>query len=428
MQQKTINQKTDWSTIYIYIALVFIGWLAIYAAEYKEGQAGILNLQQNYGRQMLFIGAAALVAISIMVIDTKFYTSIPFLLYGIMLVALIITGLIAKDVKGAHAWIDIGGFKLQPSEFSKFITALALAKYMSRNEVNFKLLPSRLRALAIIVIPAAMIILIQKDTGSALVYAGFMLVLYREGLPGFLLVIGASAAALLIAALLVNKFVLFGIFTLFLILILYSWRRRLKKLRQQIIILSAIYIACSAFVLVGVDLVMNKVMEPHQRVRINVLFGKETDKKAIKKIGYNVAQSKIAIGSGGFWGKGFLQGTQTKFNFVPEQSTDFIFCTIGEEWGFVGTSVLLGLYLLLLFRITTIAERQRSKFSRVYAYGVACILFMHIMINVGMTIGLLPVIGIPLPFISYGGSSLISFTILLFILLKLDTDRQAVLR
>jgi len=299
---------------------------------------------------------------------------------------------------------------------------------MARSEVNFKLFNYRIRAIAIILLPALLIIL-EKDTGSALVYCGLILVLYREGLPGYILVIGTSLILLLIASLLIPKFILFGIFTSVVLYLFYSWYKKLRKMRNQISVVLLIYVFCSLFVLVGKDFVIEKVLQPHQRERVLITFGiKSKDKSIAKKAGYNVIQSKIAIGSGGFLGKGYLQGTQTKFNFVPEQSTDFIFCTIGEEWGFLGSLVLLGMYLALLLRIITIAERQRSKFSRVYAYCVACILFMHIMINIGMTIGILPVIGIPLPYVSYGGSSMIGFTLLVFILLKLDTDKMSVIR
>jgi rod shape determining protein RodA len=427
MQQKSLREKIDWPTIYYYIALVVIGWLAIYAAERQSNDAAIFDLQKSYGKQMLWIGISAALAICVLVVDSKLITTLPYVLYALILVLMMVVAVVARNVNGATAWLDIGGFKLQPSEFSKCITALALAKYLSQNNVNFKLLSVKIRAIALIIIPAIIIIL-QKDTGSALVYAAFILVLYREGLPGFLLVIGASSLLLLVAALLLNKWILFGILSFLVFLVLYNWRRKLKKMTQQITVLLLLYVSCAVFVLFGVDFVMNKVLEPHQRVRVRVLFGVEKDKKILKKYDYNVAQSKIAIGSGGFFGKGFLQGTQTQFKFVPEQSTDFIFCTIGEEKGFLGTSIVLILYLLLLLRIVNIAERQRSKFSRIYAYSVACVLFMHIMINVGMTMGLLPVIGIPLPYLSYGGSSLIGFTLLLFILLKLDTDRMAVLR
>lgn len=428
MHQKSIWDKLDWNTFYIYLALVIIGWLAIYAAEYQEGHAFIFNLKKDFGKQLMWIGVGLIVGLMILLIDVKLITALPYFLYGIILFVLVIVAVIAKNVNGANAWLDIGGFKLQPSEFSKTITALALAKFLSQSDVNFKLLPTRLKAIALIVVPSLLIIL-QKDTGSALVSGAFMLVLYREGLPGYILVIGVSALVLLVAAMLIPKFILFGIFAAVVIFILYSWRRRLRRMRTQIYLLFGVFIISSLFVLWGKDFVMDKVLQKHQRDRIQLTFGITTvDKSVAKKLGYNVIQSKIAIGSGGFWGKGFLEGTQTQFNFVPEQSTDFIFCTIGEERGFIGVLVVLGLYGFLLLRILNIAERQRSKFSRIYGYSVASILFLHILINVGMTIGLLPVIGIPLPFISYGGSSFINFTILLFILLKLDTERIAVLR
>jgi rod shape determining protein RodA len=405
-----------------------IGWLAIYAAEYQEGHAYIFNMKKDFGKQLMWIGLGLMVGMMILLIDVKLITTLPYFLYGLILFVLMIVAVVAKNVNGANAWLDIGGFKLQPSEFSKTITALALAKFLSQSDVNFKILSTKLKAIAIILVPSLLIIL-QKDTGSALVSGAFMLVLYREGLPGYILVIGVSALVLLVAAMLVPKFVLFGIFAAIVLYLLYTWRRKLRRMRMQIYLLFGVFVISSLFVLWGKDFVMDHVLQKHQRDRIQLTFGiTTTDKSVAKKLGYNVIQSKIAIGSGGFWGKGFLEGTQTQFNFVPEQSTDFIFCTIGEERGFVGVLVVLGLYVFLLLRIINLAERQRSKFSRIYGYSVACILFLHVFINVGMTIGLLPVIGIPLPFLSYGGSSFISFTILLFVLLKLDTERIAVLR
>ena len=411
----------------MYLALVCLGWLAIYAAEYQEGKSFVFNFKKDYGKQMMWMGAGLMVGVAILLIDVKIITASPWILYGSSLLMLILVALVAKTVNGANAWLDIGGFKLQPSEFSKTITALALAKYLSQSDINFKTMPTRIRALAIIGIPALLIIL-QKDTGSALVYGAFMLVLYREGLPGYILITGVSVIVLLVASLLVPKLILFSVFTLVVVYIVYGWRRKLRRMRTQIILLMSVFAFCGVFVLWGKDFVMEHVMQKHQRERILLTFGVIGDKATAKKEGYNVIQSKIAIGSGGFWGKGFLKGTQTQFNFVPEQHTDFIFCTIGEERGFIGVLVILGLYIFLLFRIIAIAERQRSKFSRIYGYSVACILFFHIMINVGMTIGLLPVIGIPLPFISYGGSSFLNFSAMLFILLKLDTERIAVLR
>ncbi len=427
MHQKSIWDKIDWNTFYMYLALVLLGWLAIYAAEYQEGKSFLFNFKKDYGKQMMWVGLGLFTGVAIMLIDVKLITASPWVLYGASLFMLIVVALVAKTVNGANAWLDIGGFKLQPSEFSKTITALALAKYLSLSDVNFKTSKARIRAIALIGLPALLIIL-QKDTGSALVYGAFMLVLYREGLPGYILVIGVSVIVLLVASLMMPKLILFGIFTLVVAYIIYGWRRKLNRMRSQIIIVLSIFAFCGVFVLWGKDFVMEHVLQKHQRERLLLTFGVVGDKATAKKEGYNVIQSKIAIGSGGFWGKGFLKGTQTQFNFVPEQHTDFIFCTIGEERGFIGILVILGLYIFLLFRILTLAERQRSKFSRVYGYCVACILFFHIMINVGMTIGLLPVIGIPLPFISYGGSSFINFSAMLFILLKLDTERIAVLR
>lgn len=428
MYQKSIQQKIDWSVLYIYLALIFIGVITIYAAEYQDGHGLSFSMSKSYSKQLMFAGLSVMVGVMILLVDSKLLTTLPLPLYLVSLFILALVAVVARGVNGANAWLEFGGFKLQPSEFAKGFTALYLAKYLSQNDVNFKTNAARIKAIAIISIPA-LIIIAEKDTGSALVFGGLMLVLYREGLPGEILVAGIAAIVLLVTSILLPKFVLFGIFTFIVLFLLYNWRKKWRRMKDYITWMFVAYAISSVFVLFGKDYVFNKVLQPHQRERILITFGvKGQDSKIAKGAGYNVIQSKIAIGSGGFFGKGYLHGTQTKFNFVPEQTTDFIFCTIGEEWGFMGALVLLGLYLMLLMKILSIAERQRSRFSRVYAYGVACIFFMHILINIGMTVGLLPVIGIPLPFISYGGSSMIGFSVMLFILVKLDTDRLAVLR
>ena len=332
---------------------------------------------------------------------------------------LLVVLVVARDVKGAVAWIDIGSFKLQPSEFAKFATNMALAKYLSTLNIRMEDMRTKITAGLIVLIPAA-IILKQNDTGSAMVFAAFIFVLYREGLSQNVLIFGFFAAFLFVLALMVKSTILL-ITIATLAIIVYLLMRKTRK--NLFAILAIALLACG--VVMSVDFAYNKILQQHQRERIDVLLGKKTD---LKGAGYNVNQSLIAIGSGGLIGKGYLQGTQTKYDFVPEQSTDFIFCTVGEEWGFVGTTVVLLLFLSMLYRIIFIAERQRSQYTRIYAYGVASILFFHIMINVGMAIGLAPVIGIPLPFFSYGGSSLWSFTILLFILIKLDSYRMYILR
>lgn len=418
-KQTSIFQNIDWLTVSLYLILMLIGWISIYAAVYNEEHSSILDISQNYGKQLLWIGGSVLIAIILLIIDARFYEAFGYFIYGLMILFLIAALFLSRDVKGAHAWIEIGAFKLQPAEFAKFATALALAKYLGQLEIKIEKLQTKIISSLIIAIPAA-IILLQNDTGSALVFGSFIFVLYREGLSQNVLIIGFFAALLFVIALMVDKIILLEIIAGIAVMAVLLMR----KTRKNILTISLLAIA-SAAVVMSVSYVYEKALQPHQKQRIDVLLGKQTD---LKGAGYNVNQSLIAIGSGGITGKGFLQGTQTKFDFVPEQSTDFIFCTIGEEWGFIGSLILILLYLGLLYRILFIAERQKSAFTRVYAYGVASIIFFHVMVNIGMTIGLLPVIGIPLPFISYGGSSLWSFTILLFILIRLDSYRTFVLR
>lgn len=418
-KQTSIFQNIDWLTVALYLALMLIGWVSIYAAVFNEEHSSIFDISQNYGKQLLWIAGSLILVVVLLIIDARFYEAFAYGIYGLMILFLIAALFLARDVKGAHAWIEIGVFKLQPAEFAKFATALALAKYLGRIEVRIEKIQTKLISSLIIALPAA-IILLQNDTGSALVFGSFIFVLYREGLSQNVLIIGFFAVLLFVIALMVDPIILIqiigGVAVLAILL--------LRKTRKNIMTVALLSLAAAAIV-ISVSYAFDKVLQPHQKQRIEVLLGKQTD---LKGAGYNVNQSLIAIGSGGFAGKGFLQGTQTKFDFVPEQSTDFIFCTIGEEWGFIGSSILILLYLGLLYRILFIAERQKSAFTRVYAYCVASIIFFHVMVNIGMTIGLLPVIGIPLPFISYGGSSLWSFTILLFILIRLDSYRTFVLR
>jgi rod shape determining protein RodA len=403
----------------LYLVLVVMGWMNIYAAVFNENHSNIFDLTQNYGKQLIWILTSLIIAIAILVIDGKFFAAFSYPMYIAMLLLLGVVLILARRVAGAASWLDIGSFKLQPAEFAKFATNMALAKYLSTLNIKIEHFRTKVFAFGILAIPIAMILL-QNDTGSALVYTAFIFVLYREGLSGSVLLLGVGGAVLFILALLISKYVLIGIlaglgFLLFLFV--------KKNARNIIIIVSAFIIATAS--IFSVNYVFNSILEPHQKQRINVLLGKETD---LKGSGYNVNQSLIAIGSGGFFGKGFLQGTQTKFDFVPEQSTDFIFCTVGEEWGFVGCFVVISLFITLLVRIVQVAERQRSAYSRIYGYGVASILFFHLTVNVGMTIGLAPVIGIPLPFFSYGGSSLWGFTMLLFVFIKLDSYRLMILR
>jgi len=418
-EQKSALQNTDKVMIGLYLALVFIGWISIYAAVFNEEHASIFDLSQNYGKQLLWIGAALFVAYMILLIDGKFYAQFSYVIYAAVILLLVFSLVFARKVKGAEAWIDIGSFKLQPSEFAKFATSMALAKYLSSLNIRIQDFKTKVISALIIGIPLGLILL-QNDTGSALVFISFVFLLYREGLSGNFLLFGFFVVVLFVLALLVPKFTLIGVLGgIMLLFFLFS-----KKTKKNIVVTSAIFIVTAGIVM-SVDYVYNKVLQEHQRTRINVLLGKETD---LKGAGYNVNQSMIAIGSGGFLGKGFLQGTQTKFDFVPEQSTDFIFCTVGEDWGFMGTFVVIAIYMALLIRILFAAERQRSVYTRIYGYGIASIIFFHVMINIGMTIGLAPVIGIPLPFLSYGGSSMLSFTMLLFVFIRLDAYRMMVLR
>jgi rod shape determining protein RodA len=418
-EQKNILANLDWVMAGLYLLLVAIGWFSIYAAVYNEEHSSIIDITQNYGKQLIWIGVALFAAFIIIIIDGKFYAAFSYGIYAVIIILLIASLVIARKVKGAEAWIDIGSFKLQPSEFAKFATCMALAKYLSSLYIRMEDLRTKIISGIIIGIPLALTLL-QNDTGSALVFISFIFLLYREGLSGNFLLLGFFVIILFILALLVSKFILIGIFTGIAIVVFILSRKNKRK----IIAIVSVLIITSGIVM-SVDYVFHNILQEHQRTRIDVLLGTQTD---LKGVGYNVNQSKIAIGSGGFFGKGFLQGTQTKYDFVPEQSTDFIFCTIGEDWGFLGTFVVIALYMTLLLRILFAAERQRSVYTRIYGYGVASILFFHIMVNIGMTIGLAPVIGIPLPFLSYGGSSLLAFTILLFIFIRLDAYRMMILR
>ncbi|HAQ65864.1 MAG TPA: rod shape-determining protein RodA [Bacteroidales bacterium] len=416
-ERKNVFQNADKVMIVIYILLVLMGWLNIYAAVYDDTHSSIFDLSTNYGKQALWIGTSALLIFLIMMTEARFFSSFSYVIYvGIILLLVLVLG-VGREVAGSKSWIEIGSFRLQPAELAKFATNLALAAYLGRTHVNIQTLSTKVVVAIILGIPP-ILILAQNDTGSAIVYATFILVLFREGLSGGFLVAGFVAAVLFVMSLLVNQWIVIGSAAVILALIAWRWQRG----RRPWVPLIGIFLISAAFVF-SVDYTFHKVLEPHQKERINVLLGKETD---LKGAGYNVHQSLIAIGSGGIVGKGYLNGTQTKYNYVPEQSTDFIFCTVGEEWGFVGSTVVLGLFLALLIRIILQAERQRTAFARIYGYGVASILFFHLAINVGMAIGLLPVVGIPLPFFSYGGSSLWSFTILLFIFIKLDSHRNEV--
>ena len=416
--KKKIFDHVDWWLILMYILLVLIGWLNIYAALYQEGYE-LFDFSQKYGKQLQWIIIAYVIAIVILFFNWQFFEGFAYIIYFIVMLALIGVLFLGIEVNGAKSWYDLGFLRIQPSEFAKFATCMAVAKHLSTLHINLKDIRTKLIAGTIVLIPALLIIM-QNDTGSALVYTAFIIVLYRSGLPGTILILGISGSLLFVASILVPKIYLLITLAVLSAIFFFFSRKRLR----EVIVITSIFIISSSFTF-SVDYVLENVLEQHHVTRIKILLGQESDPHGD---GYNVHQSMIAIGSGGFSGKGFLDGTQTKFNFVPEQSTDFIFCTIGEEWGFLGSAFIVVLYITFLLRIIFVAERQRSVFSKIYGYGVASILFFHVAINIAMTIGLAPVIGIPLPFISYGGSSLWAFTILLFIFINLDSYRLQVLR
>jgi rod shape determining protein RodA len=414
------SSRIDWLTVGIYAACVLMGWLNIFAAVYDpEANQSLFDFSLNAGKQLIWIGSSLVLVIIIMVIDFKFYEAFAYVLWGLFLIALVAVIFLARDVNGAKSWFEIGSIRVQPSEFAKFGTALALAKFMGTAGVKFEQLRTKLICGVILGVPA-ILILLQNDTGSTMVFASFVLVLYREGLPAWVLVLGLIAAAVLILTLIVNKYILFIGIAIIVAFIIFQIRR--KTFRNIAAVVGGGLVV--AAMILSVDFFVNKVLQKHQRDRIMVLLDDKIDKKGV---GWQVVQSKIAIGSGGLTGKGFLQGTQTKFDYVPEQSTDFIFCTIGEEHGWLGSLLVITLFMALTCRVVFLAERQKDRFARIYGYSVASIIFFHFFINIGMTVGLLPVIGIPLPFFSYGGSSLWSFTILLFIFIKIDAHRTEVL-
>lgn len=463
--------RIDWKTILVFVLLVFIGWLNIYAAVYNEALSGGFDLSSRYGMQLIWIGISAVVAMVILLIDDIYYHLLAYPFYGLMMVVLVLTLFVGKEVNGAKSWLALGPVAVQPAEFMKLATALALARLMS--EYNFSLSrPKHLASVALLLLVPIGVILLQNDMGSALVYCSFLVVLYREGLNPWVyyalfLIVGLFVGSFLLSdvALLLILIVLFVLsqlpfnknpresvvwvaavgllslviyglswmagwgvdyhhsllyasLALLLPALLYAYRHKLST-----IYLFAIMFVCSLLFLGAVDYVFNDVLQLHQQKRILDLLGLESD---LRGWGYNVHQSKIAIGAGGLFGKGFLDGTQTKYDFIPEQSTDFIFCTVGEEWGFVGSIVVLALFATLIVRLMKMGERQQEPFRRVYCYGVAGIFLFHVIINIGMTIGLMPVIGIPLPMFSYGGSSLLAFTVLFFIAVRLDSQNSTI--
>lgn len=468
-----ILQKIDWHIVVIYVFLVFAGWINIYSAVFDETAASIVDIDQKYGKQLIWIIFAFILAVCIIIIDSGVYYAFADIFYILVILALIGVYLFAPEIKGARSWIEIGPFRFQPSEFAKLATSLMVAKNLGQHGVSIIKRSGIIRIGIIVMIPAALIVL-QGDAGSALVFASLFLVFYREGMPFFIILLGvaamlvfslsiiwgAEAISMLSIVVCLIVFLVYGlnknhrlstpvliaVVTSFLVplilyfflenkhtiffflgfivtaipIIVYTYKKKVGKLMVLFCIAFG-----SVFIAQSVDYVFSNILEEHQQKRINVFFGLESDPKGSE---FNVIQSKIAIGSGDWVGKGFLNGTQTKNDFVPEQSTDFIFCTIGEEWGFLGSVVIIALFVYLICRIMRDAERQRTNFSRIYGYCVASILFFHIAINIGMTIGLMPVIGIPLPFFSYGGSSLWGFTILLFIFVKLDANREQLIQ
>jgi len=468
-----LTEEIDWTTVGLYVLLVIFGWMNIYASSYNEQLTLILNIRQNYGDQLLWILVSWIMIIVLFAIDHRLYHFFSWVIYGFSILLLLVVLLAGVEVNNARSWIRIMGFNFQPSEFVKVTTALAIARYLSGYNIKLWTWKSIWVMALLIGLPAGLIGL-QPDWGTALVFTCFILLMYREGMPGWILALSIFITILFLMTLLLSKvtvilvlialaITIFGIIsrklfyailaafimTLFyfvlrqvfpvlgfyfdtyrillialaassLVYVILSLARKIRNVGMILVLLFG-FIAFTY----SVDFVFHRILKPHQQTRVNILLGKETD---VRNVGYNLNQSKIAIGSGGFFGKGYLKGTQTKLDFVPEQSTDFIFCTVGEEWGFLGTTIAILLYMGLLVRILFLAERQRSQFARIYGYGVASVLFFHFAINISMTIGLFPVIGIPLPFFSYGGSSMLAFTLLLFILVRFDSVRKVYIK
>jgi len=469
MKRDNTFANLDWTTVLLYLIMIFLGWLNIYSAGYTENSSDLFDFSQRHGKQLIWIFASIALAVIILIIDHKFYDFFAYGFYGAAILLLLLVLIVGREINGAQSWIIIGGFQLQPSELAKPAVAIALARYLSGYNLKINNLKTYL-IVALLIFTPSLLILLQPDTGSALVFFVFILVVFREGFPGGLLLIFGALIVFFLLGLMLGKVTVLIIIASLGILIYAVVSKNVKRVLFSLLILigsssvfyginylgsldisivkiSILSIALATFIFIililrlrlrlagiilllsissifyvfAVDYAFENVLDSYQQRRINIMLGLESDPQGA---GYNLAQSKIAIGSGGFSGKGFLNGTQTKLDFVPEQSTDFIFCTVGEEWGFIGSATVVLLFVFLLLRLVQLAERQRYKFSRIYGYGVISILFFHFFVNIAMTIGLFPVIGIPLPFFSYGGSSLWAFTILLFIFLRLDASRM----
>lgn len=437
------SRSVDWLVIWLYALLTAIGILCIFMVEYKPGtdwMQAFISGKTNYSKQLIFAGVCTVVAVFILLADSKLFTAFANLLYAFGIVLMFATFFIGKSINGSKSWIPLGGgFNLQPAELCKIFTALALAKFFSRQETDFSKLKSQIIGVSISLAPAVLSHF-QHEDGLALAYLSFFLVLYREGLPPQILIFGASFGVLVVATLVVEPNTLAIVLTAVAVVTIYFLRKTIKRNKNILVLIVSLWAISVGIQRFAVPYIFNNVFECYQSTRIYSMVGKDydcsqnhhvtkgTEKHGKKPDDYNVRQSKIAIGSGEIFGSGFLKGTQTRGKYVPEQHTDFIFTSLAEAFGLVGCIIFLGIYLFLLYRIVAIAERQRSTFSRVYAYSVASIIFFHITVNICMTIGLFPIIGIPLPLISYGGSSLLTFSILIFILLRLDADRQMILR
>lgn len=405
----------DWLTIFMYIALVFMGWMNIYSASLNDAAQGYFDFSQIYGKQMMWIVFSAILIIFILAIDAKFYERFASVIYLGSILSLVGLFIFGRTIAGQTAWYDFGGFSIQPSEFVKATTALALAKYVSDIQTNMKEFRHQVNAFLILAIPC-FLILLQPDPGSALIYAAFIFPLYREGLHGIYLLIGLCLSAVFVATLAVGSiWTSIAVVSIGALIFFIKRKKRPNAMKYIFIIVSSIVLTLS------VGYIFENVFKQHHRDRFNIVLGKEVDARGI---GYNTHQSEIAISNGGLFGRGWTQGTQTKGDFVPEQHTDYIFSTVGEEWGFVGSMVVILLFVGLMIRIIFRAERQKSQFARVYGYSVVAIFFAHFFVNIAMVIGIFPTVGIPLPFFSYGGSALWGFTILLFIFVKLDASNS----